>query len=367
LGADVLGKSLRMGKSTFHLIRDSDCKVEGDEFWGTTKSTPYLVPFPQPIQRISVGRRNCLALADNGNLLTVDLDFQYPAIIKLTSPDIVSPDLPNGEHPVLHMSAGWRFAAAVIKGIGLMVWNSEVAGEDRRLIRRSNALLQRNRLLNRNFKARQVMRTEEVGVEPEQAGDLEIIGLMVGDGFLIYLTHGGTVHRVNIVYESIDSPDQPISFLLEEFAATPKLSYLSGSFFHFGLFNATGTVLVGSIDSMHTSNPQKPTGLQNRGVVALSWGDWHGLALCEDGSILTWGRELSGNGCLGLGYRDLDDAREMGLTISGTVINCLEPMRIAGYGGEEADYFAFGVAAGGWHSAALVANFKVQEQRKRDW
>src|SRR5579862_456095 len=347
--------------------KNANCKVEGDEFWGTKKSNPYLIPFPQPIQRISVGRRNCLALEDNGTLLTVDLDFQYPATIRLTSPDVSSPDLPNEEHPVLHMSAGWRFAAAVVKGIGLMIWNSEVADEDRRLIRNSNSNIQRNGLLERNLRARRVTRAEEVGVKPEQAGDLEIIGLMVGDGFLIYLTHGGTVHRVNIADDSFDGPEQPISFLLEKFTANPKLSHLSGSFFHFGFFNATGTVLVGSIDSMEHSAPEIPHGLQNRGVIALSWGDWHGLALCEDGSILTWGRELSRNGCLGLGYKDLDDAREMGLIVSNNEINCLEPMRIPGYGGEDADYFAFGVAAGGWHSAALVANFKVQEQRKRDW
>jgi SCF-associated factor 1 len=265
------------------------------------------------------------------------------------------------------MSAGWRFGAAVIKGMGLLVWNSEVMEEDRRLIRDSDTDSKTYGLLERNFKARRVIRTEEGNVESENLGDLEIIGLMVGDGFLIYLTQGGTVHRINIVDESFDNTNQPISFLLEKFTTVPKLSYLSGSFFHFGLFNTTGTVLVGSIESLQETAPQIPQGLQNRGVIALSWGDWHGLALCEDGSILSWGRELSRNGCLGLGYKDLDHAREMGLLVVNNEISCVEPRRIGEYGGEDADYFAFAVAAGGWHSAALVANFKVLEQRKRDW
>lgn len=317
---------------------------------------------------MSVGRRNILALADSGNLLTVDLDFQYTAIIRLTSPDVVSADLPNKQHPVLHMSAGWRFGAAVIKGIGLVVWNSEVSEEDRRIIRDTNTETNKTHgLIERNFRARRVIRTEEVNADTERARDLEIIGLMVGDGFLIYLTHGGTVHRVNIVDESFTNTNQPISFPLTQFTTTPKLSYLSGSFFHFGLFNTSGTVLVGSIDSLHESSPQIPEGLQNRGVIALSWGDWHGLALCEDGSILSWGRELSRNGCLGLGYRDLEHAREMGLQVQNNEVSCREPRGIFGGVGGEGDWFAFAVAAGGWHSAALVANFKVQEQRKRDW
>jgi len=313
-----------------------------------------------------VGRRNCLALSDSGNLLTVDLDFQYTAIIKLTSPDFVSSDLPSQKHPVLHMSAGWRFGAAVIKGIGLVVWNSEVMEGDRRLLRDSSGS-KKYGILERNFKARRVVRKEEVDVETEIPGDLEIIGLMVGDGFLIYLTDGGTVHRVNIVDESFGNTNQPISFPLKQFTTVPKLSYLSGSFFHFGLFNTAGTVLVGSIESLQDTAPQIPLGLQNRGVIALSWGDWHGLALCEDGSILSWGRELSRNGCLGLGYKSLDHARGMGLIVVNNEISCREPRKIEGFGGEDADNFAFGVAAGGWHSAALVANFKVQEQRKRDW
>jgi hypothetical protein len=70
---------------------------------------------------------------------------------------------------------------------------------------------------------------------------------------------------------------------------------------------------------------------------------------------------------LGLGYQDHADARRMGLAIPlDNVVICSEPRRVPGFGGRD-DKFAFCVAAAGWHSAALVADFKVQEPRRRRW
>jgi SCF-associated factor 1 len=219
--------------------------------------------------------------------------------------------------------------------------------------------------MERNWKARRILRTEEVDTSASST-DLEIIGLMVGDGYLVYLTRLGTVHRVNITDEILESPNQPTSFHLKNFSVTPKLSYLSGSFLHFGLFNTAGDVLIGDVHTGSDTQPTIEAGLQHRGIINLSWGDWHGLALCEDGSVLSWGRELWKNGCLGMGYETLDEARDLGLRVEdGGIVGAI-PRKIPGFGGKE-NKFAFCVAAAGWHSAALVADFKIKEVRRRDW
>lgn len=259
------------------------------------------------------------------------------------------------------MSVGWHFAATVIKGIGLLVWKSDLSFPLRDTM--LNEQHPQNHQPTRYCAAKKVIRAEESdGI----SSDLHaIIGLMVGEGFLIYLTEAGTVNRVNLDEEGFDST-RLTSYQLQQFAATPKLSYLSGSFYSFGLFNTAGDVLIGDFRTEQDSPPSIYPGLQRRGVIGLSWGDWHALALCEDGSILSWGKELRGNGCLGMGYSDFDDARERGLRVERGEVYTLQPMRIQGFGGDE-DKFAFCVAAAGWHSAALVADFKVPEARKREW
>ena len=316
-----------------------------------------MLEFSEPIQRISVGRRFCLALAESGSLYIVDIDFTSSAMVKLTTEDVIR-ELPTKEHSVVHIAAGWRYAAAVIKGIGLMVWKSGLPRPEPYIVNFPPMEKQRT------CKARVISRTEEI--DNESRNELEIIGLMVGDGYLVYLTQEGTVHRVTITDETFDATDSPSSFLLEQFTTTPQLSYLSGSFYHFGLFNTAGEVLIGNVSTKPNSPPITPAGLQHRGVIGLSWGDWHALALCDDGSILSWGKELRANGCLGMGYRDTEEARSMGLTIERNEVSSVEPRKITGFGGIE-DKFAFCVAAAGWHSAALVADFKVQEPRKREW
>lgn len=309
----------------------------------------------EPIDRIAVGRRCCFALAESGTLHVVDVDFTASAQVKLTLPDDVQ-EYPSKDHRIIHFSVGWHFAAAVIEGVGLVFWKTEVPPEQARDLT----------LKERSCLARRIIRTEEIG-ETVSSTEFEIIGLMAGDGYLIYLIDTGEVYRVTLTHETFESSSTPSSVLLKHFVANPKLSYLNGSFLHFGLFNTTGTVLVGNVGSTADKHPITIPSLQNRGVIGLSWGDWHGLALCEDGSILSWGKELRSNGCLGLGYQDHADARRMGLEIPlDNLVICSEPRRVPGFGGRE-DKFAFCVAAAGWHSAALVADFKVQELRRRRW
>jgi SCF-associated factor 1 len=257
--------------------------------------------------------------------------------------------MPTEEHKVLHMSAGWNFAAAVFKGIGLMVWNPLVPRAD--VLRFRTQDFQDGHVMLRQYKARQITRTEE-------DGDPEIIGLMVGDHFLVYLTREGHVYRATISDDAFAASTPITSFRLEQFVTTPKLSYISGSFNHFGLFNTAGDVLFGDEKAQHDTPPRIDPTFQRCGVISLAWGDWHALALFEDGSMFAWGRELRANGCLGMGYRDMEHAREMQLQVDELSVGSRVPRAVTWF---SRDRFAFCVAAAGWHSAALVANFTAKK------
>ena len=317
-----------------------------------------MIPFREPIERIAVGRRCCLALAESGRLFAIDIDFDIVTTVTLSSPDVL-PELPSKKHKIKHVAVGWHFAAAVFKGIGLMVWKTDVPYPQR------GFNLQQPTSKTRDYKARKITRPE---VDDEHHSfETEIIGLMVGDGYLVYLTQSGTVHRVNLSDEAFNDESPILSFQLTNFITTPQLSYLSGSFYNFGLFNTAGQVLIGNHQTQASSPPFIPPALQNRDVIGLSWGDWHALALCEDGTILSWGKEFRSNGCLGMGYKDLLEARGMGLMVEGSLVWNKDPRRIEGFCGGKEDKFAFCVSAAGWHSAALVADFKVQGPRGRGW
>jgi len=302
-------------------------------------------------------------LAESGSLFAVDIDFDRPVTVKLSSPDVM-PELPNKEHSVKHLAVGWHYAAAVFKGIGLMVWKTDVPAQQHAFPLPTN---QEPAIKTRDSKARKIDRPEVDDENP--SSQTEIIGLMVGDGYLVYLTKSGTVHRVDLSDDTFKDETTLTSFELTHFHTMPQLSYLSGSYLHFGLFNTAGDVLIGNHQTQASSPPYISPGLQHRGVIGLSWGDWHALALCEDGTILSWGKELRSNGCLGMGYKDLDDARAMGLEVEvgRAEVTSVEPRKIEGFCGGTEDKFAFCVSAAGWHSAALVADFKVQEPRGREW
>ena len=321
-----------------------------------------MIPFQEPVERIAVGRRTCLALAESGNLLAVDKDFDIPVTVKLSSPDVL-PELPSKDHPVEHLAVGWHYAAAVFKGIGLMVWEIRVPPAAITAI--DLPTNQQPTIKIRDCKARKIVRPEVDDENP--FAQTEIVGLMVGDGFLVYLTKAGTVHRYDISDQLWENDTIPSSFQLTHFITTPQLSYLSGSFHHFGLFNTAGDVLIGNHQTQASSLPYISPGLQHRGIIGLSWGDWHALALCEDGTILSWGKELRLNGCLGMGYKDIDDARTMGLTVERLEVMSAEPRKIEKFCGGKEHKFAFCVSAAGWHSTALVADFKVQKPRRREW
>jgi SCF-associated factor 1 len=174
------------------------------------------------------------------------------------------------DHPVLHVAAGRDFAAAVLAGIGLVVWQ-----EDDRVMDKHGGLRS----------------ARSIPVE------YSILDLTVGWHFLICLTEEGGVYRIDGLSAESEFSITP----LKKFVGTQKFTSVSGNFSNFGVLNSAGEVFIGDDKTGMNDPPVVLPGLQCQGIMRLSWGDYHTLALCKDGSVLAWGKESNANGCLGLG------------------------------------------------------------------
>lgn len=121
----------------------------------------------------------------------------------------------------------------------------------------------------------------------------------------------------------------------DEVRPDTSIADVQGAFESFGVLKRNGEVLIsddayltflharhyelfGSALSTQVPTLRKIPALQNSGVIALAFGDWHFQALHSDGTVSSYGRESEGCGCLGLG--DYIDAGIRGLQTNGTFL-----------------------------------------------
>ncbi|TIB27808.1 hypothetical protein E3P86_03999 [Wallemia ichthyophaga] len=139
--------------------------------------------------------------------------------------------------------------------------------------------------------------------------------------------------------------------LLPDGDEAPHLSHITCSFRQFTLYapsiHRNFAVFAGDA----TRDDSQPTlvGLDN--VVDVARGDYHALALTRDGHVRAWGSQKGGK----LGVNGLDHLRDGDVN---------DPLPVSfksngeGDGGTRKRFFAFSVAAAGWHSAALVIDLE---------
>jgi SCF-associated factor 1 len=254
-------------------------------------------------------------LATNGELYGVQTDFKSAIKLEFSIPGH-SGRIRTKDYPVLLVAAGWDCAAAVLTGLGLVIWKE----------------------------GHEFIDVTELRLARPAPLEHSIVGLMAAWGFLVCLTEEGFVYRIDGLFDTNLS-----TTLLKKFVGTQKLTSVSGNFDQFGVFNSAGEVFIGTRLTRSDDSPVVHTSLQGQGIVSLSWGDYHCLALCQDGSVLTWGKI---NGCLGLGDTDIASARDMNLVLENGYIPTHEPRKLA-LGDNK---FVLKIAAGGWHSGALVVD-----------
>lgn len=270
------------------------------------------------------------------------------------------PDSRGYEHElgkILSVRAGWSTSAAYVVGHGIVIGAPKLESV--------NDYIPGTASLEDSPNPEGQTLDEKIG---------RVVEYVACEGFLVFLTESGDVYVSSLKENAIGQP--PVR--LKAYSApegTPKMAHISGNFRNFAVFNTEGVVYLGDSDRMNSaletslvdaftpreSNvaPQIIPELQNRSIIKIAFGDYHRLALTSHGTVLSWGTEPQGCGALGLGSRG--DATSRGARGSGQDMVADKPIEIhfhstSSYSpGEEKKFFAFNIAAAGWHSGALVS------------
>ena len=126
-----------------------------------------------------------------------------------------------------------------------------------------------------------------------------------------------------------------------------KLHQISSSYRNFNIYSQSTDNSIVFSGNATTDSPEAYllNGLKNKGVVDIAQGDHHSIALTQSGEIFSWGSQRGG----ALGIPTINYARDGMIG---------EPLKVEfeeeGEEGQIRKKFAFSIAAGGWHSAALV-------------
>ena len=113
---------------------------------------------------------------------------------------------------------------------------------------------------------------------------------------------------------------------------------------------------MGDTDTTEESEPTIIPALQNKDVISVVLGDHHRAALTAHGKLYTWGRFSAG--ALGLG--DANEISSWASSRTSTELSVGVPTEVKFDDGKKPkNRFCLAVAAGGWHTGALVIDFEV--------
>ncbi|KIW03675.1 uncharacterized protein PV09_04996 [Verruconis gallopava] len=253
------------------------------------------------IRQFSSGRRHILGLSDDGTIWSW-------ADIKRQACKILLPDL-NGT--VRSVVAGWDRSSALIRGLGIVLWDTVRPGVTERALD--------NWIIIPKTGYRRARGMQNLSRQADAVADAigEVISYIVLENYVVFVTDTEKVfacrfkHDVNsgIIHDTFELTDLSIS-----------AKDVQGSFRRFAVFKGEGEVLIADQDyldacALQISQQSVATmpeimvvpALQNSGVIQLAFGDYHYHALHSDGSISSYGVEPGGS-ALGLG-----GAMDMGL------------------------------------------------------
>lgn len=201
------------------------------------------------------------------------------------------------------ISAGWNLLACYINHIGIVVWYSRTpvtkeSFEDNTMISNANYLVIPN------------------------TSNCKIDDFHSGCDFILYIKDG-VLQRFNLntygfASGSIDSRLIEDSFPVlgfnnwldnhnNEGATTAYFTKITGCYNSFSVFTNDGMVLLGNKATSEEDSEEPPIILpllQKNRIIHVVMGDYHYLALNDEGDLFSWGNESSKCGCLGLGAKD---------------------------------------------------------------
>lgn len=314
-------------------------------------------------------------MSNDGHIWQWTQETQPGQFVKFANIDTKTTHLGARRAPgtVEKVTAGWNHSAALVNGVGIVVWFPSRVSVNEGLI--DGEIVPGTCYTDNSPKPSTIL--EDDWEFAKEVG--EVIGIMAGESYLLFLTKYGKVYAIRAQPDNVAGirPTQLLTFSAPE--GENPMTYISGNFRKFAVFNNSGLVYIGTQDIVNQAlnsttstglgvedeEPQMPIiipSLQNRNIVAIAFGDYHSLSLTSEGKVLVWGTEPSRCGCLGLGPPEV--ARRKGV-VDGVLEESTEvrfdwfetnpiyhPQSLDNR--KDGTYFVFNIAAAGWHSGALV-------------
>lgn len=388
--------------------QNDDESIDIDYYYRITQNTSakakkLKVVSGEPIKFIALGsggKTHLLALDDNHNIWAWDKFFdEIGTKLELefddSSFDIVKSKFQNQEEPayntfiynisnrnlkILKLASGSHYCAALLEGIGLVVWYGIESLQQLPVTRRE--VRDWGKLGKTTTVHPVLVPNTEFGSDMTQ----EVVDFHAGFKFLIYVTREGKLYRISTdSRESILTvPREELSEFyskLEEVIASkpkspddrfmaesqynnnnekPKFIKVKGGLYNFAAISNTDNVICSKMvtNGVYITNsliPEAPEELQNSGCVSIAGGNFHFLALLKGGVMLSWGCELMGSGLLGHG-RFKDGLSSLGATESSGNFFLAKPCKVDTPGK------VLVIAAGGSQSAAIITTEDINDE-----
>lgn len=324
------------------------------------------------IIEVSSGRSHVLGLSEEGRIWSWTQDDQPGMFINFIHIDTTTYGSTyygarRARGTIERVAAGWNHSAALVNGVGIVVWFPTPQGtHGEEGIHVDGELVLGTCYIEGALKPSTV--SDEDWAYAKEVG--EVTGIMAGDSYLVFLTKPGKVYAVYAEPNMVAGTRPAQLHYFSAPTGQKPMSYISGSFCKFAVFNSDGLVYIGTKDQVQEALVQgpevevksKPTvipSLQKRGIVAIAFGDYHSLALTAEGKVLSWGTEPQMCGCLGHGPVEIARKRGVQLTVHGQLdeptevrfdsLETSKPQKP-----KDNQYFIFNISAAGWHSGALA-------------
>ena len=285
----------------------------------------YPPGFPHPydrydssvaVQQFSSGRSHVLALSDSGRIWSWHNIEQAALHVKFLRHDTMENGRGSGKGTVTRVLAGWNKSAALIEGVGIVLWDplrrecDETAVEDAALVLESAVVPNTN---HTEPKRRRSQLPTQISTDGAASNVGEVVNLVVLEEIVVFNTHLGKVFVSHIFWNDREQRlGEPVELSLpaSEDQSSVFVTDVQGSYQSFGIFTRTGRVLISKQERLlkHLQGQIRGgevfTGLpalQHKDVIQLAFGDYHFHALHSPGYITSYGTEPQHCGALGLG------------------------------------------------------------------
>ncbi|CCD23521.1 SCF ubiquitin ligase complex subunit SAF1 NDAI_0B04870 [Naumovozyma dairenensis CBS 421] len=273
---------------------------------------------------ITSGRSHFLALDTENELYSWDNPSTEHGV------KVIFDGLPSKEtNPILKIACGWDFNCVFIYDVGLVVWKSRKALKRGELYSKANYFI--------------IPNTSSI------SGDDKVIDFTcTEDSHVFYIDYkGDTLYeykKLGIVNKVTLPTDKVKGKLVKVISCLSKLVVFTDQNLCYSMHVQDGSCEMNSLTELALEDPEDR-------ILSLSGGDYHILAVTEQGKLYVWGVESQYSGCLGLGRpQHIVNDLHIGTWNGERNVKVLKPTKIE----LEKDYICVGVAAGGWQSAALI-------------